>query len=56
MNSQISHNTQGNSDPLATLRARGLVRDAINPKGRRSKAKPAVKATAPISDLVREWR
>jgi prevent-host-death family protein len=42
-------------DPLADLRARGLVREPIAP--RRSRAGQArLKATGPISDLVADQR
>ncbi len=42
-------------DPLADLRARGLVRDATRPK-RRREGRKRLAATAPVSDLVAEQR
>jgi len=43
------------SDPLADLRARGLVRDAMRPK-RKLEGRKRLTAAAPVSDLVAEQR
>jgi prevent-host-death family protein len=45
----------GDADPLADLRARGLVREptaARNPRARRAR----IKASEPVSDLVADQR
>ncbi len=42
-------------DPLADLRARGLVREPTKPK-RSSKARRQLQSLAPVSDLVSEQR
>jgi prevent-host-death family protein len=42
-------------DPLADLRARGLVRDASRPK-RKREARKRLTASASVSDLVDEQR
>jgi prevent-host-death family protein len=43
------------SDPLADLRARGLVREPTGPK-RPNSARRRVRSLAPVSDLVAEQR
>jgi prevent-host-death family protein len=42
-------------DPLADLRARGLVREPTAPRGRRA-GRPRLKATESVSDLVADQR
>jgi prevent-host-death family protein len=42
-------------DPLADLRARGLVREPTKPK-RSSKGRRQLRSLAPVSDLVSEQR
>ena len=42
-------------DPLADLRARGLVRDASRPK-RKREGRKRLTASAPVSDLVDDQR
>lgn len=41
-------------DPLAELRARGLVREPRRPRSRATR--PRIKPSAPVSDLVAEQR
>jgi prevent-host-death family protein len=43
------------SDPLADLRARGLVQEPARPK-RKAKGRKRLVAAAPVSDLVAEQR
>ena len=43
------------SDPLADLRARGLVQEPIRPK-RKARGRKRLVATGPVSDLVAEQR
>jgi prevent-host-death family protein len=43
------------ADPLAELRARGLVREPSRPKSR-ARARKRLAASAPVSDLVAEQR
>jgi prevent-host-death family protein len=43
------------TDPLADLRARGLVEEPVRPK-RRAKGRKRLPATASVSDLVDEQR
>jgi prevent-host-death family protein len=43
------------SDPLADLRARGLVRDATRPK-RKLEGRKRLTAAAPVADLAAEQR
>lgn len=45
----------GVSDPLADLRARGLVRDAARPR-RKREGRKRLTASAPVSELVDEQR
>ncbi len=42
-------------DPLANLRARGLVRDPTQAK-RQAESRAKLRSTAPVSDLVAEQR
>jgi prevent-host-death family protein len=42
-------------DPLADLRARGLVREPTAPRGRRTR-QARLKAAKPVSDLVADQR
>jgi prevent-host-death family protein len=43
------------ADPLADLRARGLVREPTAPRGPRAR-RARLKAAAPVSDLVADQR
>jgi prevent-host-death family protein len=43
------------TDPLADLRARGLIREPTEPRTRRTR-RARLKAAAPVSDLVADQR